>query len=272
MVRKSIKAKGLYCIVFALTASLTLSSFAQQIQSSSGLRLYDSFDQHFINPAKWYTQWQCGSPAVMECEREIQDGQLHLRVRAYGSTTNNDGSQFGTSSIFLTSSSVTDIAAQAVIQETNAQGCPALTGAGTHGQALLAGSFFNGGGGTADDDVQAYLQFDRYSTDAPGVVLVGGFLKYQGQFFGNVTVGSVNVGDHVFVELKWDKANHRFVERLYKSSTNTWSEQSLPYTIPDSVPAIAPYKQLSANVFADNCVGTQTFADMGINFNNVMTN
>ncbi len=272
MVRDVIKTVGLYCTTFALTVSLTLPSFAQQIQLSPGLKLYDSFDQRLINPAKWYAQFQCGSPAVMECEREIQDGQLHLRVRAYGSTTTNDGSQFGTTSIFLTSSSVTDIAAQAVIQETNAQGCPTMAGAGTHGQALLTGSFFNGGGGTADDDVQAFLQFDRYSTDAPGVVLVGGFLKYQGQFFGNVTLGSVKVGDHVFVELKWEKTNHRFVERLYKSSTNTWSEQALPYTIPDSVPAIAPYKQLSANVFADNCVGTQTSADMGINFNSVLTN
>jgi len=28
----------------------------------------------------------------------------------------------------------------------------------------------------------------------------------------------------------------------------------------------------AAHVFADNCVGTQTFADMGINFDNVLTN
>src|SRR5580765_1492720 len=201
MNRISIKGIGLHGLVFALAISPTLSSFAQQIQVSPGLKLYDSFDQRLINPAKWYTQWQCGSPSVMECEREIRDGQLHLRVRAYGSTTTSDGSQFGTTSIFLTSSSVTDIAAQAVVQETSAQGCPAMTGAGTHGQARLAGSFFNGGGGTSDDDVQALLQFDGYSTDAPGAVLVGGFLKYAGQFFGNFSVVTVNVGDHVFVEL-----------------------------------------------------------------------
>ena len=272
MKRISIKGIGLHGLVFALAMNLTLSSFAQQIQPNSGLKLYDGFDVRLINPAKWYTQWQCGSPSVMECEREIRDRQLHLRVRSYGSTTTSDGNQFGTTGIFLTSSSVTDIAAQAVVQETNAQGCPAMIGAGTHGQALLAGSFFNGGGGTSDDDVQAFLQFDRYSTDAPGAVLVGGFLKYQGQFFGNVTIGTINLGERVFVELKWDKPNHRFVERLFRSSTNAWSEQSLPYTIPDSVPAIAPYKQLSANVFADDCVGTQTFADMGINFNSIFTN
>jgi hypothetical protein len=158
MILSPIKTIALYGAVFVLAMSPTLTSFAQQVQPIAGLKLYDSFEEKFISPAKWYTQWQCGSPSVMECEREIQDGQLHLRVRAYGSTATNDGNQFGTTGIFLTSSSVTDVAAQAVIQETNAQGCPALTGAGTHGQALLAGSFFNGGGGTSDDDVPVLRQ------------------------------------------------------------------------------------------------------------------
>ena len=103
MKRISIKGLGLHGLVFALAMSLTLSSLAQQLQPGSGLQLYDGFDQRFINPAKWYTQWQCGSPSVMECEREIQDGQLHLRARAYGSTASNDGNQFGTTGIFLTS-------------------------------------------------------------------------------------------------------------------------------------------------------------------------
>jgi hypothetical protein len=267
-----VKKVGLHSVVFALATSLALTSLAQQIPSFAGLRLYESFDQKFINPAKWYSQWQCGSPGVMECEREIQDGQLHLRVRAYGATKTNDGNQFGTSSLYLTSVSVTDIAAQAIVQETSAQGCPTMAGAGTHGQALLTGAFFNGGGGTPDDDVQAFLQFDRSSTDAPGVVLVGGFLKYQGQFFGNVDIGLVNVGERVLVELKWDKPNHRFVERLFRPSNHTMAEQDLPYTIPDTVPAVSPFKQLSANVFSDNCIGTRTFADMGINFDNIMTN
>jgi hypothetical protein len=207
----------------------------------------------------------------MECEREIQDGHLHLRVRGYGSGTSDGGNQFGTSSLFLTSATVSDIVTQAVVQETSAQGCPTVAD-GTHGQALLTGSFFNGGGGTPNDDVQAFLQFDRFSTDAPGVVLVGGFLKYQNQFFGNVNLGLVNVGERVIVELKWDKANHRFIERLFVPSSNTLQEQTLPYTIPDSVPAVSPFKQLSANVFVDNCTGTQTYADIGINFDNVLTN
>ena len=93
MKRISIKGIDLHGLVFALAMNLTLSSFAQQIQPNSGLKLYDGFDVRLINPAKWYTQWQCGSPSVMECEREIRDRQLHLRVRSYGSTTTSDGNQ-----------------------------------------------------------------------------------------------------------------------------------------------------------------------------------
>jgi hypothetical protein len=207
----------------------------------------------------------------MECMREIEDGQLLLRVRAYGATANDGGSQYGNSSLFLTSALATDIAAQVTVQETTAQGCTNIAGAGTHGQGLLTGAFFNGGGGTWEDDVQAFLQFDRYSTDAPGVVGVGGFLQYQGHFFGDVGLGSVNVGERVLVELKWDKPNHRFVIRLFRPGSNTWAEQYLPYTMSDSTPAVSPSKQLSARVFVDNCTGNQTYADMGIKFDNIMT-
>ena len=269
--RNSILRIGTYLVVLMVSVCLVLTSFAQQGTSFSGLRLYDSFSQKFINPAKWSSQWQCGFPFILECDRDIQDGQLHLRVRGYGAKVSDGSSQYGQSSVFLTSSLATDLAAHVAVQETSSQGCTDMAGAGTHGQGLLTGSFFNGGGGTANDDVQAFLQFDRYSTDTPGLVLVGGFLQYQGQFFGNVTLGSVNVGEPVWVELKWDKAHHQFVERLFTPASNTWQVQYIPYTMSDSAPPASPFKELSARVFVDNCTGNQTFADMGINFDNIMT-
>lgn len=263
-----------FLVLVAVFASVSVTSRGQQGLPMAGLRLYDSFDQGLINPAKWFSQYQCGSGPVMECEREIRDGQLHLRARTYGANDANGGNQYGNSSLFLTASSVTDIVAEVTIQETSAQGCSTIGGlGGTHGQALLTGAFFNGGGGTANDDVKAFLQFDRYSTDSPGMVLVGGFLQYQGQFFGNVNIGLINVGERVFVELKWDKANHRFVERLFRPSNNTFAEQDLTYSgISDSIPAVAPSKQLSASAFADNCTSNQTFADMGVNFGRILSN
>ena len=93
---------------------------------------------------------------------------------------------------------------QVPVQRADSQSCPANTGGGAHSQALLFGAFFNGGGGTSADDVQAYLQLDRYSSDHPGIVQVGSFLYYQGRFFGNIGLGLVNVGERALVELLWD--------------------------------------------------------------------
>ena len=259
--------------LFVLALSMTLSSFtwAQQPAQKSHptvYTVYDNFVGKFINPSKWNSQYQC-DPGSAECVREIVNGRLRLRIRAYGATSTSVGNQFGVSELYLTASGATDIATAAVIGSTSAQGCLTNSGEGAHGQALLFGAFFNGGGGTAADDVQAFLQLDRYSTDTPGVVPVGGFLFYQGQFFGNVQVGQVNVGERVIVELVWDRPNHRFIARLIRPSFNTIAEQSMPYTIPDTVPAVAPFKALSARAFAPNCGGTQTFADMELFVDNV---
>lgn len=70
-------------------------------------------------------------------------------------------------------------------------------------------------GGFSNDDVQAFLQLDRYSTYPAGMVDVGGFLSYQNQFFDAVDLGLLNIGEKVTVELMRDQPNHRFVVRLF---------------------------------------------------------
>jgi hypothetical protein len=92
-------------VVVAWVFAVSLSARAQ-----TQLRLYDSFTGPFISPSKWSPQWQCGG-TVMECAREIQDDQLRLRVRAYGATNTNEGTQFGGSGLTFVNNSVTDIAA-----------------------------------------------------------------------------------------------------------------------------------------------------------------
>ena len=182
---------------FGLLAMLILATLPCAAQT---LKLYDNFSGPFISPSKWSPQWQCGG-TVMECVREIREDQLRLRVRAYGATNTNDGTQFGGSGLSLVNNSVTDIAADLTVSRSTAQACrtnPGFGGGG-HAHVLLFGSFFNGGAGTSDDDVEAYLQLDRYATDSPGMVDVGGFMFHQGQFFGNVDLGLVNVGERVRV-------------------------------------------------------------------------
>jgi hypothetical protein len=262
----------LFALASMIMVSLAPVALAQKSQQPSALRLYDSFDHFFIDPSKWSSPWlpQCGSP-VLECGREIRDGQLRFRVRAYGATDTNNGTQFGSSGLNLTASSVTDIATQVLVRDSSPQDCSTNPGV-AHSQVLVFGAFFNGGGGTAKDDVQAFLQLDRYSADPPRTVEVGGFLEYQGQFFGNVQLGSVNVGERVIVELSWDQPNHRFVIRLFRPTYGTKSEQSMEYTISDTTPAVSPFRSLSANVFPANCDGTRTSADLEVLFDNVLTN
>ena len=160
------------------------------------------------------------------------------------------------------------------VRRSTADACstnPGFGGGGGHAQVLIYGNFFNGGGGTSDNDVTANLQLDRYSSDSPGVVLVGGFLKYQGQFFDHADLGPVNVGEHVRVELLWDQPNHRFVIRLFRPASGTFAEQVMPYAISDTTAAVSPFRNINANVFPANCVGTRTSSELEVLFNDVFT-
>jgi len=104
------------------------------------------------------------------------------------------------------------------------------------------------------------------------MVQVGDFLRYQNQFFGNVDFGLVNIGEKVTVELMWDQPNHRFVVRLVRPSQGTVAQQFMPYTVPDTTPAVGPFRNISANVYPANCLGTRTSADIDVAITKVMTN
>jgi hypothetical protein len=269
--REGFVGKKTLCL-FLLCAIAVVMPARGQTQPNSGLQLYDSFDGRFINPSKWTAQWQCGG-TVMECVREIQEDQLRLRVRAYGATNTNDGTQFGGSGLTLTTSSVSEIAADLMVRRSTAQACSTNPGfgGGGHAQVLIFGSFFNGGAGTTDDDVEAYLQLDHYATLSPGVVDVGGFLFHQGQFFGNVDLGLVNVGERVREELLWEQPNHRFVVRLFRPSSGISTEQFMPYAISDVSPPVSPSKNIDAFVYPANCAGTRTSAELEVLFDDVFT-
>lgn len=263
------KKQNLYMVlVCALAVVMPVSG---QTQLNSGPRIYDSFSSRFIDPSKW-TAVGCNWP-VMECVREIQEDQLRLRVRAYGATDTSDGTQFGSSGLNIVANSVTDIAADLTVRRSTAQACSTNPGfgGGGHAQVLLFGSFFNGGAGTPEDDVEAYLQLDHYATLAPGMVDVGGFLFHQGQFFGNVDLGLVNVGERVRVELLWDQPNHRFVLRLFRPTFGISAEQFMPYTISDVTAPVSPFKSIDAFVYPANCIGTRTSAELEVLFDDVLT-
>lgn len=260
-------------ILAATQLALTDHAAAQANPSAkSGLKVYDNFNSAYLDPARWYVQFGCSGVTNLECVRQIQEGRLHLRARAYGDRNTNIGNEYGNSELYLLDPAATEFAAELRVLRADSAGCTTSPGAGTHGHALLFGTFFNGGGGTVDDDVHAFLVFDRYSTDPANVVQATAFLQYQGTFFDFADLASVNVGERVTADLKWDKANHQFVAKLVRPSNNTTVQVTLPYTMSDATPAVAPSKALGARSFPENCVGTQTFTDIEASFDRVMVN
>ena len=261
-------------VIFAILLQPTLDTraAAQQSQGYSQLKLYDNFNYPFIDPTRWYTQWECSTITTMECRREIVNEHLDLRVRSYGDRDTNIGSEYGNAEIYLSKSAVTDFAAQVTVLRSASAGCTTSPGVGTHSQSSIWGTFFNSGSGTASEDVGAFLILERFSTDPPNVLHVSSFISYQGTFFGNMYLGDINLGEPVIAELKWDKANSQFVARVFRPVNGQAMQAAMPYTMSDSTLAVAPQKGLLSRSFPENCVGTQTYADTETWFDQVMTN
>ena len=256
---------------FVLLVSLSHMVHAQQ--PSSNLVLYDNFNERFLDPTRWSPYGACFTWSVLECVREIQEDRLRLAVRNYGATNSNQGVQYGPSELhFSNPTSVRSIATELVVRRTTSLSCPANTTflPNSHAHALVAGNFFNSGSGNPADDVQAFLIFDHMSTDPQGILTVGAFLQWQGQFFGNVDLGTANVRQRIIAQLSWDQPHSQFVASWTDAVTSKMTQAFLPYTMADTTPPAASDKLLGVRTFAPNCIGTQrTFADMEATFNRV---
>src|SRR5262249_14840593 len=86
-------------------------------QWSPPLVRFDNFNQKFLDPNKWATSSPCFTWTVLDCVREIQNGQLRLGVRGFGATDSNQGSQYAESELhFLRPSTIKSIATDLVLR------------------------------------------------------------------------------------------------------------------------------------------------------------
>jgi hypothetical protein len=244
-------------------------SFRGQAQQTSDL-LYDSFNQRFLNPNKWATSSPCFTQSILECVREIRNGELRLAVRSYGAKDSNEGSQYGESELhFIKPTAVRSIATQLVVQRTNALSC-ATNLDSAHAHALIAGRFFNSGSADANDDVEALLIFDHSSADPVGVLSVGAFMHWQGQFFGDVSLPPAKVGQQIIAQLRWDQANHQFIASWTDVRTGVVAQATMPYLISDTTTPVFSDKLLGVRAFTPNCLDTKfRSVDMDAAFDDV---
>ena len=255
---------------FAVTFCLSLPGMGQQ--SSSSFILYDNFNQQILDTNKWEPSSACFTWTVFECVRETQNGQLRLAVRGAGATDSNSGNQYGESElIFRNPSRIRSISTQLTIRRTTAESCPASADFNSGTQAIITGNFFNSGSGVPADDVSALLFFNHLPTDPPGVLTAIALLNWQGQFFGGIGLGTVNVGQKITAKLIWNQRDHQFIVGWTDKASGIVTQTTMPYTIPDTAPAAVAYKSLGVRVFTPNCIGTQMLVDdTEATFDNVM--
>jgi hypothetical protein len=240
---------------------------AQNTQS-----LYDDFSEGFIDPSKWSVAPMCGFTAY-DCAREVQRGHLRLAVRGYGDPNSNSGTSFAASQVnFRNPNSIDSIQFNLNVGSFISSGCLANSDA-AHPQFLVSGTFFNAGTGDATGDVSAFFTVERRTDDTfdpPGVLRVGGFMFLNGQFFNNVDLGTLQVGEGAQGTLRLDRLNHAVVVRIVKSiTTPSIVEQSMPYSVPDNQPAFVPLKSIRIGSFAPNCTAQRSVAAMDANVDNV---
>jgi probable HAF family extracellular repeat protein len=234
--------------------------------------LYDDFSEGFIDPSKWSVLPMCGFTGY-DCAREVQHGHLRLAVRGYGDPNSDSGTSVATSPvIFRNPNSINSIQLNLNVESFTSSACPANSDA-AHPQFLVSGTFFNTGTADASGDVSAFFMVERRTDDTfdpPGVLRVGGFMSLNGQFFNNVDLGTLQVGEGAQGTLRLDRLNHAVVVRIVKSSTTpSIVEQSMPYSVPDSFPPFASFKMIQVNSFAPNCTAQRSVAAMDVNVDNV---
>ena len=257
-------------LCFVLLVSLSHMLYAQQ--PSSNLALYDNFDERFLDPAKWSPSFGACGWHLLECVREIRDEKLRLAVRVYGTTSSNQDVQYGASELhFSNPTPVKGIATLLTVRRASSLPCPANTTLyNSHAHAILQGNFFNSGSGNSDDDVQGLFIFDHADSDPQGVVTVGAFMHWQGQFFGFVGLGTVNVGQRVMAQLSWDQPHSQFVASWTDVLTGQTTQAFMPYSMADTTPPAFPDKLIGVRTWAPNCLGTQMLVtDMETTFDKV---
>jgi hypothetical protein len=257
-----------------LVASLAVGLVKAQDAKPVGTFLYDSFRGRVINPAKWE-----GAGAVtrntLEFVREIRDGHLRLGARTYGDRWGDTGSVFDFAELDLKNAqSITSFGARVVVRSVTGLSCANNPWITLPEVQLIGGGFFTTGDPSSDiGNVDAFVWIQAATPGAfDGPLSVGMNVSIIGvSNVGDAVLGTVEIGEPVFLFLRWDRANHRFVGGMQKSGSPV-ATAVIPYALDDSRAAGFTYRGLSIRNNTPNCVATPTFGSAEAEFDGVMVN
>src|SRR5215468_4186689 len=138
---KTTMRRGVMYIYLAVLCLTAVSAYSQSLTT------YDAFNGNYINPDKWLNGWgMCGGNGY-DCTRDVQDGRLRLKTRAYGGRDTDTGVDFSGSGLgFPFPNQINAIEIRFKVKSFSGAACPSSTDE-HHSQQLLFGSFFNSGSG-----------------------------------------------------------------------------------------------------------------------------
>jgi hypothetical protein len=226
-------------------------------RAAEPLALFDNFNKGLLNSSKWIGYEREG-PAALEAVRQIENGRLHLFVRAYG--VNGSISNGGTRLSLLSIKPINAIRATIMVKRTAAKDCQG-SGDTTRARARIAGYFFNTGSatpGSSLNDVFAWVGLERDGNSKdPGrktLRVNGGVYHCANQDcsttseLGFKDMGTAKAGQKVQLLLEWDQPNHRFIFQQ-----NRRPRTFITYSVSDTKPPSYGMKRLDVQYYATNC-------------------
>ena len=262
------------CFVGAARGQGSLPAAVAGIQTTGGIAasIYDSFNRPVIDPQKWDPAggW---SDNTFEMVREIRGGHLRLGQRTYGNRWADNGSEFDISQVsFKNPETITSLGTRVVVTHADRLSC-ANNSFLSDPEVQLIGNFFHTGEPSNDTgNIDASMRIVFTAPNAPLTVRLSVQIVGVSEF-GGVDLGTVKVGEEVFLFVRWDRANGRFVGGMKKVGVAPVTA-SIPYAyaLDDSIPPVFPYKGISVRNNAANCFATPTFSSMEAFFDDAMIN
>jgi hypothetical protein len=253
-----------------LAGSLAVGIISAQGDTSVGGYLYDDFSAAFIDSAKWEGTggW---SRNTTEFVRQIRNGHLRLGARTYGNRWADTGSEFDIAELELkNAATITSLGSWVVVKNIGSRSCANNPWTSDPEVQLIGGGFFTIG----DDPNSGTGNVDALMTIQPGAS--GGPLIVRmivgvvgGSDLGEANLGTVAIGEPVFLFVRWDQTNHRFLGGMRKNGTPL-ATAVIPYAVDDSRAAGYTYRGLSVRNNTANCVATPTFSGAEAEFDRVM--
>jgi hypothetical protein len=267
----------LHCAVILVVVLFGMPGYAAE-----RLVPYDDFNATSINPDRWlgaqsssaFPHW--GTEAI----RQIQDHQLRLMYRSYGSTTAATGTIRSEFTLMVrNSAAVTAMQAAVTVTDAVATGCPG-SGENTVTRAGLGGRFFGGAASTPEGEVRdmvAFIGITRLSgaPDPADVFQAQSIVFYcanrpctVGLTLHSRDLGPIKRGETARLRVQWDRTHGQFIFQRDEQP-----EVFAKYAVSEIVPAGNPSKLLNAMQFVPDCTATpRPMAFIDALFDDVMVN